>query len=307
MRKANLENRIFTNLTAISICDPTEKVKKGIYWKCICYCGKIKIVRSDHLTGGKIKSCGCLSGEYRKELIGQVFNKLTVIGLSKRNYGNDVYWVCKCECGKETTIRTDHLVGGKITSCGCNYIHTNSKEAQITSAKAAYRGYRDGNITFEYFYNMAQLNCFYCNAKPANTYNIFKYQKKSNANTIEIGTFFYNGLDRIDSSIGHNINNVVTCCKQCNYAKMNMSVEEFRQLTITLYTHLIVNKFSFKCLPLKGFNWAKISELEFNNWINNLYDNFIVKELSSLLLQKNQHFDYLEYSLNLPKQTRPFH
>lgn len=29
------------------------------------------------------------------------------------------YWVCKCECGKSTTVRGDHLKEGRVQSCGC--------------------------------------------------------------------------------------------------------------------------------------------------------------------------------------------
>ncbi|RKV79678.1 MAG: hypothetical protein D8H99_49175 [Streptococcus sp.] len=30
-----------------------------------------------------------------------------------------IYWLCKCDCGNEKYIRSDHLRYGKITSCGC--------------------------------------------------------------------------------------------------------------------------------------------------------------------------------------------
>lgn len=35
---------------------------KGLFL-CVCDCGKKKAVRADHLVGGEIKSCGCLSSE----------------------------------------------------------------------------------------------------------------------------------------------------------------------------------------------------------------------------------------------------
>lgn len=33
------------------------------YWQCVCDCGKVKCVRGGHLSGGLIKSCGCLNRE----------------------------------------------------------------------------------------------------------------------------------------------------------------------------------------------------------------------------------------------------
>lgn len=38
---------------------------------------------------------------------------------------------------------------------------------------------------------------------------------------------FINGIDRVDSSIGYTIQNSVPCCKICNYAKHNLTLEEF--------------------------------------------------------------------------------
>jgi len=36
-----------------------------------------------------------------------------------------------------------------------------------------------------------------------------------------------NGIDRQDSSVGYTIENIVPCCPTCNYAKLEMSPEEF--------------------------------------------------------------------------------
>jgi len=36
-------------------------------WVCECDCGNKKIIKGNHLTGGKIKSCGCLASENCKK------------------------------------------------------------------------------------------------------------------------------------------------------------------------------------------------------------------------------------------------
>lgn len=41
------------------------------------------------------------------------------------------------------------------------------------------------------------------------------------------GDLKYNGIDRIDSSIGYRTFNTVSCCKHCNFAKNNRSTQEF--------------------------------------------------------------------------------
>lgn len=52
-------------------------------------------------------------------LIGESFNKLTVIS----RYGNQypIYYTCLCECGNMCTVRVNHLTDGTILSCGCYF------------------------------------------------------------------------------------------------------------------------------------------------------------------------------------------
>jgi hypothetical protein len=49
----------------------------------------------------------------------QVFDKLTVIKLDVSREGGRVpYWICKCTCGNEVSVRTDRLGTDKF-DCGC--------------------------------------------------------------------------------------------------------------------------------------------------------------------------------------------
>src|SRR5437867_283144 len=54
------------------------------------------------------------------------FGKLTVIKLheirkykSARNTQTKAYWLCRCDCGNMKVVRGEHLIAGKIVSCGC--------------------------------------------------------------------------------------------------------------------------------------------------------------------------------------------
>ena len=40
----------------------------GVYWKCICLCGKEAVIRRDGLINGMSKSCGCLRKAHRSLL-----------------------------------------------------------------------------------------------------------------------------------------------------------------------------------------------------------------------------------------------
>ena len=64
-----------------------------------------------------------------KDLTGMRFGELTVIGISqKRGKNGDIFWNCKCSCGKEKEIRTYSLTSGSSKSCGC-------KKRQLVSEK----------------------------------------------------------------------------------------------------------------------------------------------------------------------------
>lgn len=54
----------------------------------------------------------------KKDLTGQRFGRLTVLADAGRIDGR-VLWLCRCDCGKETTVRSSNLVKGRVTSCGC--------------------------------------------------------------------------------------------------------------------------------------------------------------------------------------------
>lgn len=49
----------FANLTVVSR-EPNDANNKAV-WKCVCDCGEFRVVTSNDLTRGKVKSCGCLS------------------------------------------------------------------------------------------------------------------------------------------------------------------------------------------------------------------------------------------------------
>ena len=55
-RSIDLTGRRFGKL---SILAPVKKIRGQVYWRCRCDCGSIKETRGNHLTSGRIVSCGC--------------------------------------------------------------------------------------------------------------------------------------------------------------------------------------------------------------------------------------------------------
>ena len=41
------------------------------------------------------------------------------------------------------------------------------------------------------------------------------------------GDIYWNGIDRVDSSLGYINENCVSCCRTCNYAKLEMNIKDF--------------------------------------------------------------------------------
>lgn len=73
------------------------------------------------------------------------------------------------------------------------------------------------NISYKDWHLLSKKNCYYCGSLPS---NIIK-SKHNN------GDFIYNGIDRLNSNLGYELNNCVPCCKKCNRAKSDMTEREF--------------------------------------------------------------------------------
>ena len=95
--------------------------KRDGYWWCRCACGALVSVRGKSLRLGRSKQCAkCNYGTPRaaENLIGRVFGKWTVVGDAPRNHVGDVFWLCRCVCGKERPVRAGSLRSGASSSCG---------------------------------------------------------------------------------------------------------------------------------------------------------------------------------------------
>jgi hypothetical protein len=53
------------------------------------------------------------------DLTGRRFSRLLVISREPNNGRGNAVWLCRCDCGKEIKVTTDHLKDGHTQSCGC--------------------------------------------------------------------------------------------------------------------------------------------------------------------------------------------
>lgn len=61
------------------------------------------------------------------DLTGKRYGSLTVIKLAYKTKDNRNCWLCKCDCGNETIVRSDNLINGHTESCGCLRERTSRK------------------------------------------------------------------------------------------------------------------------------------------------------------------------------------
>ena len=151
------------------------------------------------------------------DVTGQTFGKWLVLVRYKGKH------LCRCACGRERKIPTSNLVLGLSTQCReCSWVgfrKINTAQTQVLNiykCNARGRG-REWSLTDEQFIDMSQRPCHYCGAGPSN-----KCVKP-------YITFVYNGLDRINNSIGYTKENCLPCCADCNMRKGTMDYKAFVQ------------------------------------------------------------------------------
>jgi hypothetical protein len=132
-------------------------------------------------------------------------------------------WHVRCDCGVEKVVRAGSLRSGNTTSCGCNQGKPQSPGVALRNyvlraykASAKHRKV-EWYLTDEQFDSLTKQACHYCGVAP------FAILTKRG----HLGSFTYNGIDRVDNSKGYLSENVVPCCKPCNYAKGRMSYQDF--------------------------------------------------------------------------------
>lgn len=249
----------FGRLTVISF----SEMRCGVsYWNMKCDCGNNVIVRITNAVSGSTKSCGCLRHEVNKkvtdklinfnktrtgprsDISNQKYNRLTAIHFVRKHGRGQAIWLFSCDCGESLEIESYRVIRGSIKSCGCLHkelgrINIRTK-FKIPYGKAAennsYKRYKDSAkkrqidflLTKDEVGKLFRENCHYCGSVPS----IVSGSKHYN------GEFIRNGIDRIDSNGPYSLDNCVTCCSKCNYAKGTMSYNEFIDWAVKLYNHL---------------------------------------------------------------------
>ena len=214
----DISNKRFGSLIALQMVG-TDRHNKAI-WECVCDCGnKIEAI-SNQLMVGDIRSCGCLRSP---NLVGKRVGKLTVLSLAPKK-SLKTHWYCKCDCGRVVSITATKLIRETIGSCGCECT-TEKYPPGLAFLKSLIRQYKKKGeernkiwfLSDEQATKLFRGNCYYCGKEPSQVFGAGRAK----------GKFVYNGIDRMDNSIGYVAKNCVSCCKFCNWSKNKLSHDEF--------------------------------------------------------------------------------
>lgn len=192
---------------------------------------------------------------------GQRFGKLVVVQESpQQTSSGETRWECLCDCGKVSLPVAGRLAKGLINSCGClKHGQEARQRASATSMRpdAAWtqvlNQYRQNakhrGLVFPF--SLSELkaycskDCVYCGAAPSECRTYFTAalrlrEKQGIKTTTDLShrIIFMNGVDRVDSSKDYSHENCVSCCADCNMAKLERTTAEFTKWVAKVYHHL---------------------------------------------------------------------
>lgn len=236
-RTLDLHSKTFGELTTLEVTHVGNKR----CWICLCSCGNLCTYPTFQLTAGNAKTCR--NPIHRQSVkLGDLFGHLEVQSVYRDTKNQRYMTVCKCDCGQtRESVSVRNLQRGVTTHCGCLTKETRGKSSRkafgfslrnrvLSSYK---RNAKTKNLLFELTDAQAITLfadiCHYCGALPRKT--IIKPN--------HYGEFVYNGIDRLDNSLGYTTDNCVTCCFVCNYLKGKYNDKDFLALIAQIYNHRV--------------------------------------------------------------------
>jgi hypothetical protein len=176
--------------------------------------------------------------------IGKKFGSLKPIKYAGKDRHSHALFLCACDCGKTIEVLGNSLYNGNTKSCGC-------KSRKRGKEHKSYCGYEE--IRAEYWSRIlrgAKDREIKVNITIEEAWDVFLKQNRRCALSGEILHFPYTvktrkysnaSLDRIDSDLGYEKNNIQWIHKDLNFMKRNMPEKDFLNWCkkITLYKNLL--------------------------------------------------------------------
>lgn len=145
-------------------------------------------------------------------------------------------WKCICDCGKIVYRGGTALGKYRMPNCGCQKSKGRLLPNQLAHKRAIISDYKrhakDRNLKFnltdEECIALFEQDCFYCSSSPSNSKTVKPSRKLRNRYSCIVTTYYYNGIDRIDSTKDYCNSNCVSCCNICNWSKRDLSLEDWK-------------------------------------------------------------------------------
>lgn len=181
----------------------------------------------------------------KKDITGNRYGRLVAVKSTSEKVNNSYKWECLCDCGKIVFVSVGSLNSGNTKSCGCagiEQIIKHNKEVKRLpdnggARNSLYSRYKlsarrkklEFFLSKEVFNKLINQNCYYCGVQPEALHVQHKCSSRIN----------YNGIDRVDSTLGYTIDNCVPCCKVCNTMKMSLPQDDFYRHIKKIYLYSI--------------------------------------------------------------------
>lgn len=159
-----------------------------------------------------------------KKYVNKKFGIIKVIKLSHVKNNRRFYDILCLNCNTYSKLRSDNILRKNRVCCtNCKNIVqseiSQNKYSKLRKYRKIYNSYKNNaksrNINFEInlekTIKLVDSNCFYCNDETSK------------------------GIDRFNNKLGYTNENVVPCCKNCNFMKNNLTINDFLQHIEKIY------------------------------------------------------------------------
>lgn len=168
--------------------------------------------------------------------IGHKYNQLLIVSISHK-VDSKLFVNTICDCGTEKVICLDNIVRTSHPTMSCGHLYLENRNS-FTNVEPNYvaefnRWHKrdvvgrdiECSLTLDNWIELVSEPCFYCNQDPNQVmHNSYLFMK--------------NGIDRQNNEIGYHMDNSVSCCSICNYAKRSMPAEAFISWILRAAEHL---------------------------------------------------------------------